>query len=267
MQNLLRSENIINDELIIENIQLVLLRLLKKCHKHFQITYNISYAFSITLFLKTPHSSSKFYFNVLEYEKSFNNDNTLLKSKEMNELIKENFPLLMLGLLKYFINENFKFTDENDYYIINSKIKELIFLLLPNYEEINTILLMADLWISFVVSYFDTKAEVFEYIYESVVSIALIHWNHHISEFRIKVELLFQKCLYINYEENKKKMQHADFLYIIKNMETFQTFAYSMFWNVPFKYFAYLVGLKFIMKVYSISKVSDELLMRKIFTI
>ncbi len=210
---------------------------------------DISYAFCTIVFVHSGRSADP----LLDIFRGKFSPILQLDSAKGSLLLQEkNIPLLSLGVLKFLVRHQWNLSlDEYD--VVHKKIKELIPALLFR-NEMNLLLRISDSWLSLIALQNQISPETCSDAYKSVNAVVILHWNHHIGEFRRRVTDLLLKCLSLNYSRNIR-MAQCDKLFLIVQMETFRAFAYDMFWTVPFKYFAYAVGLKFVSQVYSVSKV------------
>lgn len=231
----------------------VLLQLLEHCEKQLQLGCDVAYAFCILTSFRC-RSIYQLYTDITELPES-TPDSAFYKTEEMSLLLEKNSAILVSGMLKYLVNNKHEFSNKNEYHEFNSKLKERVFLWLSKQNDVNTLLHIADLWLTLVNQQPQTTSEILEDVLISAMSVVICHWNHHISEIRARVKRLSLKCLSLNYAECSKETRCRNKLTVAVNMKLFKAFASDMFWSVPYKYFAYLIGLEFIAKISSVSKV------------
>lgn len=175
-------------------------------------------------------------------------------ANDLDLLIENNYGVLVLGILRFFSVQKFQFRPDQCE-TLNSNVVALVAEMLLDQNNVNILLCIGEAWLT-VVSEMDTSVEILRNVYTSIFSVAIIYWNIDISEFRIRLENLFFKCLCLNYEKDRVRRPKVPVLNIVANMKTFRTIALDMFWSLPFKYYAYVVALKFIKKTYQLPKVS-----------
>lgn len=173
---------------------------------------------------------------------------------DLDHLIKNNYSVLVLGVLRFFSAHSCQLQPDQCE-ILNSSVAALVAGQLLDLNNVNILLCIVEEWLSVILA-MEISEEILNNVYTSVLSIAIIHWNIDISEFRQRVENQFLKCLCLNYEKDRRRRPKTSDLKIIASMKMFRAIAYDMFWSLPFKYYAYVVALKFVKKIYQLPKVS-----------
>lgn len=239
---------------LIQQCSILLLQLLDHCKKQFKLCSEVAYAFCLVSSLKY-NSSLQLYSDFIKLPES-TADTIFCKNEELYSLLENNAAVLVLGMLKYLICQEYKFHDSTELRYFNTKIKKIVFLQLTCQNDANTLLQMADFWLILVENCPYSSLDILDEVLVSIVSVVMNFWNYHISEVRIRVKRLLLKCMNLNFIECLKQKRYESKLVVALDMKLIRIFTTDMFWSVPFKYFAYLVGLEFISGFSSVSKVS-----------
>lgn len=212
---------------------------------------NLAHSFCVSVSL-LPHGTSVL-FDILQKKKPYL---CLNCASNLDEWIEPNYNILVLGVLKFFSTQKFQF-QADQCKILNANVVSLVTDELLDRNNVNTLLCTTETWLSVVLET-DIDEKELRNVYESIFSIAIIYWNMDITEFRNRIENLFFKCLCLNYEKNRKKKPYVSVIQIIVNMETLRSITLDMLWALPFKYYAYVLALKFVNKHYSLPKVRPK---------
>lgn len=239
---------------LIQQCSILLLQLLDHCKKQFKLCSDVAYVFCLISSFRY-NSSLQLYSDFIKLPES-TTDTTFCENQLLHSLLEKNAVILVLGMLKYLIFQEYKFHDSAEFRYFNTKIKKIVFLQLTCQNDANTLLQIAGFWLILVENCLYSSLDTLEEVLVSVVSVVMNFWNYHISEIRIRVKRLLLKCLNLNFVECLKQKRYESKLVVALDMKLIRIFTTDMFWSVPYKYFAYLVGLEFISGFSSVSKVS-----------